>query len=78
MIALKRKPRGTKCSDHRTVSVIAHTAKVVARILRRRIERKIEYVYGKDQLGFGSGKGIANAIGVLRITSERTLEIDGE
>jgi hypothetical protein len=27
---------------------IAHTAKIVARILRRRIERKIEDVLGED------------------------------
>jgi hypothetical protein len=46
MIALK-KPKATKCSDHLTITItiiiiiiiIAHTAKIVARILRRRIER---------------------------------------
>jgi hypothetical protein len=42
MIALKKKPQATKCSDHRTISLIAHTAKIVAKILRRRIEKKIE------------------------------------
>jgi len=26
-------PQATKCSDHRTISLIAHTAKIVARIL---------------------------------------------
>ena len=41
MIALKKKPQATKCSDHRTISLIAHTAKIVAKILRRRIEKKI-------------------------------------
>jgi hypothetical protein len=39
VIALKKKPKATKCSDHCTVSLIAHTAKVVMRMLRRRIER---------------------------------------
>jgi hypothetical protein len=38
MIALKKKPQATKCSDHRTISLVAHTAKIVAKILRRRIE----------------------------------------
>ena len=37
MIALMKKPQATKCSEHRTISIIAHTAK----ILRRRIEKKI-------------------------------------
>jgi len=37
MIALKKKPQATKSSDHRTISLIARTAKIVAKILRRRI-----------------------------------------
>jgi hypothetical protein len=32
--------KATKCSDHRTVSLIAHTAKTLARKTKRRIERK--------------------------------------
>jgi hypothetical protein len=46
MITLKKKPKATKCSDHRTISIIAHAAKIVARILRRTIERKIEDIAG--------------------------------
>jgi hypothetical protein len=41
VIALKKKPQATKCSNHRTISLIAHSAKTVAKILRRRIEKKI-------------------------------------
>jgi hypothetical protein len=78
MIALKKKPQATKCSDHCTVSLIAHAAKIVAKILRRRIEKKIEDVLREDQFGFRRGKGTRNAIGMLRIISERTLEIDEE
>ena len=36
MIALKKK-KATKCSDFRTISLTAHTAKIIAKILRRRI-----------------------------------------
>jgi hypothetical protein len=57
MIALKKKTQATKCSDHRTVSLIAHTAKIVAKILRRRVEKKIEEVLGEDKFGFRRGKG---------------------
>jgi len=71
------KPQATKCSDHRTISLIAHTAKIVAKILRRRIEKKIEDILG-DQFGFRRGKGTRDAIGMLRIILERTLEIDEE
>ena len=78
MIALKKKPQATKRSDNRTVSLIAHTAKIVAKILRRRIERKIEDVFGEDQFGFRREKGTRDAIGMMRIISERNLEINEE
>ena len=78
MITLKKKPQATKCSDHRTISLIAHTAKIITKIFRRRIERKIEDVLGEDPFGFRRGKGTRDAAGMLRIISERTLEIDGE
>ena len=78
MIALKKKPQATKCSDHRTISLIARTAKILAKILRRRIEKKIWDVLGEDQFGFRRGKGTRDVIGMLRIISERTLEIDKE
>ena len=70
MIALKKKTQATKCSDHRTVSLITHTAKIIVRIHRRMIERKIEDVLGKDQFGFRRGKGTRDAIGMMRIISE--------
>ena len=66
MIALKKKPQATKCSDHCTISLIAHTVKIVVKILRR-IEKKIEDVLGEYQFGFGRGKGTRDAIAMLRI-----------
>ena len=68
-IASKNKPQATKFSDHRAISLIAHTTKIVAKILRRRMEKKIEVVLGEDQFGFRRGKGTRNAIGMLRIIS---------
>jgi predicted transcriptional regulator len=78
MIALRKKTQATKCSDHRTISLIANTAKIVAKIFRRRIEKKIEDVLGEDPFGFRRGKRIRDAIWMLRIISERTLEMDNE
>jgi len=78
MIALKKKPQATKCSDHHTVSLITHTAKIVAKILKRRIGKKIEDILREDQFGFRRGKGTRDATGMLRIISERTLVIDEE
>ena len=67
MIVLKKKPQATKCSDHRTISLIAHTAKIVAKILTIRIEKKIEDVLGEDQFGYRRGNGTRNSIEMLRI-----------
>ena len=50
--AIKKKPKATKCSNHCTISLTAHTAKIVVRILRRRIESKTEDFLGEDQFGF--------------------------
>jgi len=73
MIALK-KTKATKCSDYCTISLIAHTAK----ILRGRTEKKIEDVLGEEQFRFRRGKGTREAIGMIRIIAERTLELDEE
>jgi hypothetical protein len=53
----KKKPKATKCRDHRAVSFVAHTAKRVARNLRRKFESKFDNVLAKDQFGFRRGKG---------------------
>jgi hypothetical protein len=60
MIALKKKSKATKCSDHRTYSRLA-------RLLTRRIERKIEDVVGEDQFGCRRRKGTSGVIVILRI-----------
>jgi len=78
MIALKKMAQATKCNDHRTISLIAHTAKIITKIARRRFERKTEDVLGEDQFGFKRGKGSRDVIGMLRIKSEQTLGIDEE
>jgi hypothetical protein len=50
IIALK-KTKAAKCSEHCAISLTAHAAKTVMRILGRHVEKKIEGVIGKDQFG---------------------------
>jgi len=76
MVALKKKTQATKCSDHRIISLIAHTAKIIAKILRRIIQRKVEDVLGEDQSGCRRGKETRDAIWMRRIIAERTMGID--
>jgi Reverse transcriptase (RNA-dependent DNA polymerase). len=54
-----------KCNDYRTIRLISHTGKIVARILSKRLESKIEEVIEKDQFGFQKGKGTRDAIGLM-------------
>jgi len=63
MIALKKKTQATKYSDHRTISLITHTAKKIAKILRRRIERKIEAVLEKISLDLEEEKELGMQLG---------------
>jgi hypothetical protein len=39
------------------ISLVAHIAKIVMQVPRRRFERKIEDLLGEDQVGFRRGKG---------------------
>jgi len=48
MVVLKKEPKAMKCIIHCTVSLIAHTAKIVLRILQIRMERKIKNVLRED------------------------------
>jgi hypothetical protein len=52
------------------------TEKIVANILRRRIEKRTEHKLREYQFGFRRGKGNRGAVGMLRITLERILDID--
>ena len=56
MIALKKKTKATKCSDYRTISLIAHTAKIIAKIRRRRLKRKLRMCLEKISLDLGEEK----------------------
>jgi hypothetical protein len=67
-----------RSQKEQNAATIAHTAKIAARRLRRKIEKKIEDVLGEDPFEFSRGKVTRNAIGMLRIISERNLYIDEE
>jgi hypothetical protein len=46
MIALREKPKAIKCRDYCKIDFVAHTARTVERILKRKFDRKIENVRG--------------------------------
>jgi len=63
MIALKKKPQATKCNDHRTISLITHTAKIVTKILRRWIEKKLRKYLEKISLDLEEEKELEMQLG---------------
>ena len=74
MIPLPKKTNAVECEDHRTISLICHTSKVMLRVLTNRIESKAKEFIGKTQFGFRKGVGTRDAIGVMRMLCERSLE----
>ena len=76
-IALNQKPEATKCHDHCIISLNAHAEKIRVKIFRR-TEKKIEGVLGEHQFTFRRGRRTRNAVGMLRILSQRTSTTDDE
>ena len=76
MIRLQKKMNAVECSDHRTISLISHTSKILLKILTNRIEAKARDFIGRIQFGFRKGCGTRDAIGVMRMICERRLEFE--
>ena len=78
MIPIAKKSNATDCGDYRTISLIPHVSKIMLKILQKRIEGKVEDYISKTQYGFRRGVGTRDAIGVVRLLSEKSIEFDKE
>src|SRR6478609_5648661 len=76
MIPLQKKMNAVECSDHRTISLISHATKILLKILTNRIEAKARDFTGRNQLRFIKDCGTRDAIGVMRMICERSLEFE--
>ena len=74
MISLPKKNQAMKRRHHRTISLISNTGKTAARILSERLESKTEEVI-EDQFGFRISKGPRDTIGLMRIVTEKVLDV---
>ena len=74
MIPLQKKMNAVECSDHRTISLISHASKILLQILTNKIEAKARDFMGRNPLAFRKGCGTRDAIGVMRMICERSLE----
>ncbi|KAJ4444695.1 hypothetical protein ANN_06492 [Periplaneta americana] len=62
------------CSEFMTISLISHSAKILLRILNRRLYYKMEEQLKEVQFDFRKGKGTRDAIGLLRTIGGIYLE----
>ena len=74
MIPIEKKVYAMECEDHRTISLISHASKIMLKVLTRRIEAKAKDFISRNQFGFRRGCGTRDAIGVMRVVCERSLE----
>ena len=73
-IPIPKVNKAMECSDHRTISLISHAAKILLVIIKNRITPIIERQLSETQLGFRKGRGTREAIYNLRVLSERLIE----
>ena len=65
-----------ECNKHRTISIMSQLlGKIVLRVILNIIRNKLRPEIPEDQYGFVNGKGTANAIFLLRMKSERAIEM---
>lgn len=74
-IPLPKKERAINCQDHRTISLMSHVTKILARIILKRMRNKINPEIGDEQCGFVADRSTSNAIYILRTLVERSIEV---
>ena len=74
-IAIPKKTGTVECQKHRTICLISQIGKVILRVIGKRMKRKIQENVDEKQYGFRKGKGTRNAIFVLRMIIERSIEV---
>ena len=76
VIPFEKKANAMECGDFRSISLIPHASKIVLKILSKRITTKAEKFLGKYQFCFRMGCCTREAIRVMRMLCERSLEHD--
>ena len=73
-LPILEKSNAIECEDHRTISLICHASKIMLKILTKRIEYKVQNAISRSPFGFRRGCGTRDAIGVLRMLCERSID----
>ena len=74
-IPLPKKGDLLECGNYRLISLMSHITKLILRVIMRRIRNKLLPEISEEQFGFKKDCGTRNAIFVLRILAERSIEM---
>ena len=74
-ITMPKKAGATKCEQYRTISLMSHLTKLIIRVLLKRIRGRTADEVAEEQYGFMPDKGTRNAIFLLRILAERSIQM---
>ena len=74
-IAIPKKPGAVDCSLHRTISLMSQITKIIIKVILNRIKQKLKPEIAEEQYGFIEGNGTRNAIFIMRMLTERSIEV---
>jgi len=74
-ITIPKKGDLLNCSNYRLISLMSHVTKIILRVLMNRIKKKIHAEVSWSQFGFRKCKGTRNAVFVMRMLAERSIEM---
>ena len=74
-VALPKVEGTLECSKHRILSIISQNTKILLRIILKRISARLRSQILDEQFGFVALKDSNDALFLLRVLSERALEV---
>ena len=74
-ITIPKKSSAVDCENFRAISMMSHVTKVIFWVIMLRIRNKIHPEISTEQYGYMKDKGTKNAIFVVRMLSERAIQM---
>ena len=74
-ITIPKKGDLLKCGNYRLISLMSHVAKIILRVLMNRIKKKIYAEVSWSQLDLRKSKRTMNAVFIMRMFAERSIEM---
>ena len=72
LVSLLKRPKTQDCTEHRTINLMSHVAKLLLKTIQLRMVGKIDQEVRRLQGGFKSGTGTREGIFNLRTICERS------